>query len=144
MATATQPDPRAVIERLIQAMNAHDLDAMLSTFDPDYRSEQPVHPARAFQSVEQVRKNWSAIFSSTPDFRADLLATVAEGDTVWSEWEWSGTRTDGWRLHIRGVTIFGVRGGRIASGRLYMEPVEQDGAGIDAAVATMTSDGTNR
>src|SRR5688500_9435639 len=94
MATATEHDPRVVIERLAQAMTAHDLEAMLSTFDSDYRSEQPVHPDRAFHGMEQVRKNWSAIFSSAPDFRANLLRMVVDANTVWSEWEWTGTH--GW------------------------------------------------
>jgi ketosteroid isomerase-like protein len=144
MATATQPDPRAAIERLAQAINDHNVDAMLSVFDPDYRSEQPAHPDRGFQGVEQVRKNWSAIFNSTADFSANLRAVVVEGDTVWSEWDWSGTRTDGSRLQMRGVILNGVRDGRIMWARLYMEPVEQAGAGIDQAVATMTSGSMSR
>lgn len=31
-----------------------------------------------------------------------------------------------------GVTIFGVQNGRVVWGRLYMEPVDVGGAGIDA------------
>jgi hypothetical protein len=37
-----------VIERLVAAMNAHDLDAAAGFFHEDYRSEQPAHPGRAF------------------------------------------------------------------------------------------------
>lgn len=33
-----------------------------------------------------------------------------------------------------GVTIFGVRDERIVCGRLYMEPVQQSGAGIDVQI----------
>ena len=39
-----------------------------------------------------------------------------------------------------GVMVCGVRDGRVAWARLYMEPVEQAGAGIDAAVRRMTGD----
>jgi hypothetical protein len=35
---------------------------------------------------------------------------------------------------MRGITIFVLRDGLVAEGRLYMEPVEADGRGIDAAV----------
>jgi hypothetical protein len=48
-----------------------------------------------------------------------------------------GTRTDGTRLDMRGVTIFGVREDRIIWGRLYLEDVES-GQGIDQAVYHMT------
>ncbi len=70
-----------------------------------------------------------------PDIKAVLLGCVAQGDTVWAEWEWQGTRPDGVRQFLRGVTIQGVRHDRIAWVRmLYMEPVQEGGAGSDAAV----------
>ena len=134
----TQSSPRSVLERLQTAMNQHDLEAFLDFFDPDYQSKQPVHPDRAFSGREQVRKNWSALFKSTPDFRSEVLNAIDEGDTGWAEWHWSGTRTDGTRLEMRGMTIFGIRNDRITWQRLYMEPVEEAGAGIDAVVRGLT------
>jgi ketosteroid isomerase-like protein len=129
--------PREVIERLRDAQNRHDLEAFLECFDPEYESLQPVHPREAFKGREQVRKNWSAIFAGVPDFRSELVRTAVEGDEVWSEWRWTGTRADGSPLDMRGVIIARVRGGRIAWGRLYVEPVEADGEAIDEAVERM-------
>lgn len=134
----TQSSPRSVLERLLTAQNQHDLEAFLDCFDPDYQSEQPVHPDRAFNGREQVRKNWSAIFSSTPDFHAQLLSAASEGDTGWAEWHWSGMRADGTKFEMQGMTIFGVRNDRITWQRLYMEEVEEAGAGIDAVVRDLT------
>jgi ketosteroid isomerase-like protein len=138
MSSGSQPPMPAVIERLLQAQNQHDLEAFLTCFSPDYQSEQPCHPDRAFGSRDQVRKNWSNIFTSVPDFRSELFESVMQGDHVWTEWRWYGTRTDGTRFEMRGVTIFGIQDDRIRSGRLYMEPVEEQGAGIDASVKEMT------
>ncbi len=123
----------SVIGRLRDAQNAHDLEAFLGCFDPEYRSEQPVHPGRGFGGREQVRKNWSSIFESFKDFEAELLRHATEGDTVWAEWRWTATG-----LHMRGVTIFGVEAERITWGRLYMEPVEEAEETIDEAVQRMT------
>src|SRR6185436_19184493 len=108
--------PEAV-ERLHNAMNRHDLEAVLACFDRDYRSEQPAHPSRGFGGREQVEKNWSALFEGIPDFHAELLSSASEGDTVWSEWHWTGTRraTDA-PLDMRGVTLFEIKSGRIVSG----------------------------
>jgi hypothetical protein len=125
-----------VLEQLRDAQNAHDLDAFVACFDPGYRSEQPVHPDRAFVGGGQVRANWAEVFAGVPDFRAELLRSAQEGDTGWAEWHWHGTRTDGTRLDMRGVTIFGIRDDRIAWGRLYLEDV-QAGQGIDQAVQHM-------
>jgi ketosteroid isomerase-like protein len=123
----------AVLQRLREAINRHDLDALADCFEPDYRSEFPAHPDRAFRGHEQMRKNWSQIFGAVPDIEAALLRSASEGDTVWAEWEWTGTRADGTPFATRGVTVQGVRHDRIAWVRLYMEPV-REGGGADEGV----------
>jgi ketosteroid isomerase-like protein len=130
--------PAGVLDRLAAAMNAHDLEAFLDCFAEDYESEQPAHPARAFHGREQVRKNWSQMFAGVPDFHADVLRSAVDGDTVWTEWRWTGTRQEGSDLDNRGATIFGVREGRIVWGRLYLEQVEEAGAGIDETMSRLT------
>jgi ketosteroid isomerase-like protein len=129
----------SVLKRMDRALNAHDIDAFVELFSPDYRSEQPAHPDREFGGREQVRENWGGTFQEVPDFRADLLRSTVSGDTVWSEWDWYGTRKDGSRLEMRGIVLMGVREGQIAWARLYMEFVERGGAGIREAVRRMRS-----
>ena len=126
--------PPDVVERLRQAMNRHDLGEFLACFDSDYRSEQPVHPNRGFGGRQQVEKNWSALFEAMPDFHAKLVATAHEGDTVWAEWHWTGTRANEAPLDMRGVTLFGIKIDRVVWGRLYMEEVEKVGGDIDETV----------
>lgn len=134
--TSTATTARLTVgERLRDAVNAHDLDAFVACFHEDYRSEQPAHPARGFGGREQVRKNWGAFFDSVPDLRADLRANTVDGDREWTEWRFHGTRRDGTRFDLAGVIVMGLgRDGRIASGRVYIEEVEQAGAGIDESV----------
>jgi SnoaL-like domain len=48
----TEADAVAVVRRLQDATNAHDIDAMVACFAPDYRNETPVHPARSFTGRE--------------------------------------------------------------------------------------------
>ena len=129
--------PQAVVERLGQAQNAHDLEAMLACFAADYRSEQPVHPDRAFIGREQVRKNWSGLFSAIGDFHTELIRSVTADGTVWAELRWTGTKADGSPLDEVGVTILGVEDGLITWARLYMEEVDTTGAGIEAVVRRM-------
>jgi ketosteroid isomerase-like protein len=88
--------PEAVVERLCQATNDHDLDALVSCFAVDFRNETPAHPARGFHGRAQVRKNWEQIFPDVPDLTAQVRS-VADGPEVWSEWEMRGTRLDGSR-----------------------------------------------
>jgi ketosteroid isomerase-like protein len=129
-----QSSPKEMAARIQSAINQHDLEAFVACFDPDYHSEEPAHPDRAFDGQDQVRKNWSQVFSSVPDIEATLLMCTAEGETVWADWHWRGTHADGTPFAICGVTLFEVQEDRITWGRWYMEPVQEGGSGIDASV----------
>jgi ketosteroid isomerase-like protein len=129
-----------VAERLLAAMNARDIDAFVACFHEEYQSEQPAHPDRAFRGSGQVRQNWSAIFDGVADFRAELVCAGATGGAEWSEWRWHGTHADGTLLDMAGAIVAGVRDGRMDWARLYVEPVDREGAGIDAAVRRMAGD----
>jgi ketosteroid isomerase-like protein len=111
-------------ERLVAATNAHDLDALVACFSPDYQLEMPLHPSRDFRGNEQVRKNWTGFFAAMPDLKCTILRLTKDGDDEWSEWEMRGTRRDGVLLHMRGVIIFRTRGDVIMSARFYLEPVD--------------------
>jgi len=123
-----------VIDRLVVAMNAHDLDAVAGFIHQDYRSEQPAHPGRAFAGRAQMLANWEAMFAGIPDFHAEICRSVQDGETTWTEWRWSGTRSDGQAFEMRGVTLFEITGDQIVAGRLYLEDVEQDVVSIEQAV----------
>jgi hypothetical protein len=128
-------DPLAMVQRLLDATNAHDIDALVSCFSPDYVNETPVHPARGFRGTEQVRRNWTQLFHGIPDLRASVLARATDGGTAWTEWEISGVRRDG-EVHImRGVIVFGVTHGKAAWAKFYLEPVDQSGGDVNDAVA---------
>lgn len=129
-------DPAGVVRALAAATSAHDLDALVACFADDYRNETPAHPARGFRGAAQVRRNWAQLFAGVPDLTARVPATVTDDDTVWSEWEMSGTRRDGTPHLMRGVIIFVVADGRISSARFYLEPVDRADTGVDDAIAT--------
>ncbi len=124
----------AVVGRIRDAINEHDLDALVDVFDPDVVSETPAHPQRTFRGADQVRRNWEQIFAGVPDLHADLLDACMHGDTVWSEWDWRGTRRDGSAHRMRGVTILRLKDSRATSVHFYMEPVDEDGPGPGEAV----------
>jgi ketosteroid isomerase-like protein len=119
-ATQVQSSPKLVFERMIQAANRHDLDAMVACFAPDFRSEQPFYPERNFTGQAGVRKNWSFFFSMMPDFGVEVVSEAVEGDTVWVELSYHGTQADGKKHVTRGVTISGIQGEQIAWSKLYI------------------------
>ena len=112
-----------VLQRMSDAINAHDIDALMSCLTNDYQGEQPLHPEIAFIGLAQVRENWTGLFAQVPDLRATLVASTIHGDFAWAEWHWHGTRTSGSTLNLRGVSVAGLRNGIIAWARIYMEPI---------------------
>lgn len=127
-------DADAFVDRLLQATNAHDLPALVACFADDYVNETPVHPARGFRGPDQVRRNWEQIFANVPDVHAEVLRRATNGETVWTEWEMTGTRADGTPHRMGGVILFGVRDGRAAWARFYLEPVDPGAGTVDDAV----------
>jgi ketosteroid isomerase-like protein len=129
----------AWVKTLLGAVNAHDLAALVDHFSDDYANETPAHPARGFIGSEQVRTNWSRMFAAIPDLSAEVRSTAVAGETVWTEWTMRGTRPDGSAHLLRGVVLFGVRDGRAAWGRFYLEPVDDEGTDVDAAVTRIVA-----
>ena len=130
------------IVRLAEAMNRHDAEGMAACMAPDYRSEQPVHPNRAFTGNHQVALNWSGMFAGVPDMAITVAAEDTVGSRSWSEWRWDGHHTDGSEFAVRGVLVVGLRDdGLIQWMRLYVEPVEQDSPDIEKAVQQLSGSG---
>ena len=121
-------------EQMVERTNAHDLEGMAALMHKDYQSEQPFHPARGFGGRAQMKANWGAILTGVPDLRAEVPASVQDGDVVWSEWHWWGTTEQGEPFELRAITQFTVRDGLVVSGRLFAELVEQGGADINDSV----------
>ena len=69
---------------------------------------------------------------------ADICQSVHDGNTTWTEWHWWGTRSDGQTFDMRGVTLFEIVADQIVAGRLFMEDVERDGAGIEHVVRALS------
>jgi len=129
------PAPSELVDRIVDATNRHDLDALVDCFAPDYVNETPVHPTRGFTGREQVRRNWSQLFAAMPDLRCRVLARAVDGNDVWSQWEMRGTRPDGSQSQTAGVIVFTVVAGRAQRVRFFLEPVDTGDSTVDDAVA---------
>ena len=124
-------------------MNGHDVEAMAACFTPDYESSFPLHPDRIVGGHAWLCPTWTRLFSAIPDFGAKLVSCDSDGNTAYTEWEWSGTRLDGAPFLHRGVTIQGIPDGLIVWARLCMDPV-QTGPGAEASVRELLGQGGAR
>lgn len=116
----------SVIDRLADAINMHDIEALTACFAPAFANDWPAHPARSFTGTDQVRRNWEAIFQAYPTVKAKIVRRVHSGNETWGEWEFKNDSHDGAQFRQRGVIIAEANGNRIVKTTFYMEPVESE------------------
>src|SRR5262245_13844744 len=113
---AAATGPKAVIYRLLNAMNQLNLEEMLDCIDEDYVSEGMLPTEWWLQGRNQVRENWTDLPHRTR-FRAEIHGCMCEGDEVWAEWRMFTPHPDGSVSEVRGVIINTVRNDLIVRGR---------------------------
>ena len=57
--------PQVVFERMIEAANRHDLEAMVACFAPDFRSEQPFYDLKVPSSCSRLQRRLTTKLSSS-------------------------------------------------------------------------------
>lgn len=115
-----------VIDRLVEAINSHDLDAIEACFAPAYSVTTPAHPGRSFTGRETVRRNWEGILAAHPTVRARAEPRVHSGNEIWAEWEYTSDVGEHGQFWFRGVAVTVISEGVIESARFYMEPVDTE------------------
>jgi len=120
-------DRLAVLERMLDAFNAHDLDAIMSLFAEDCVFESPRGPeawGRRFQGLDAVREGLGARFTTIPDVHYGDGSHFVSGDRGVSEWTLTGTTADGVRLNVRGCDIWTFRDDKVVVKNSFWKIVE--------------------
>lgn len=110
-------DVLELLERFVDAWNAHDVDVLLDCMTEDgvfYASAGP--PPSGDKSVgrEALRKAYAAIWQVYPDAQWTNAHHFVSGENACSEWMFTGTKTDGVRVKVHGCDLFKIRNGKIA------------------------------
>jgi ketosteroid isomerase-like protein len=122
------------------AVNSHDPDEVAACFAENCEFILPVHPARGFIGRAQARENWTKVFAAVPDLNLALVDAAHDGARCWAEWEYAGTRTDGERHWMRGVTIIDVNeSGLLRSARFFVDYVDTGSASISEHLESLQS-----
>jgi ketosteroid isomerase-like protein len=126
VATEAEPVTIATLERLLDAFNAHDLDAIMSFFADDCVLELPRGPepwGRRLEGREQVRDGLASRFAGIPDVHYGDARHWLAGDRGCSEWLLTGTTTQGERIAVRGCDLFAFRDGEVVRKDSYWKLV---------------------
>jgi hypothetical protein len=101
-----------VVDRVVEALNAHDIDAMVACYAPDATIEVGYDHV-GVRGHEEMRERYPAMFERFPALAVEALARTEVGEFVVQEEVVTG-RGD----HQRHVAVYLIRDGLIARERL--------------------------
>jgi len=106
-----------VLQALLDAFNAHDVDAVMSFFTEDCVMDMPRGPApggRRLVGAQAVREGIRSRFEGIPDIHYGDDRHWVCGDRGVSEWTIRGTQATGEPIEVRGCDLFEFTDGRIS------------------------------
>jgi ketosteroid isomerase-like protein len=118
----------ATLERLADAFNAHDAEAVMAFFTEDCEMDGPRGPdawGRRFVGWQQVREGVQSRFDGLPDVHYGVARHWVAGDRGCSEWLLTGTTPEGTRIEVRGCDLFEFHGDKIRRKDSYWKIVER-------------------
>jgi ketosteroid isomerase-like protein len=116
-----------VLERMLDAFNAHDLDAIMELFseDPVFLAPRGPDPwGRRFEGRAAVREGLGMRFTGIPDVHYEGHGDFVAGERGVSEWTLTGTTTAGVRIEVRGCDLWSFRGDEVTVKDSYWKIVE--------------------
>ena len=111
----------ATVRRIMEAINRHDVDAVMAAMTDDCVMESafPLPDGTRYEGQAVVRARWEEIFSASPELRYETEEMFAVGDRCVFRWIGHRTDKDGKPEHSRGVDIVRVRNGKVAEELVY-------------------------
>lgn len=111
---------RDLIERFVDAMNRHDIEALAACYLP---TAQIHYPGRDPQAPAEHAKGERAMLESVPDYAIEATSILeAEGGHVLLELRMGGTQREdlgGRNFSITGAYVFRIENGLIVEERAY-------------------------
>lgn len=115
------------LEALLDAFNAHDLDAIMDFFADDCSLDMPRGPEAwglRYEGKQAVRAGLATRFAGLPDVHYSDERHWIAGNRAVSEWLLTGTRTNGESVRVRGCDHYEFRNGKIVRKDSYWKIVE--------------------
>lgn len=113
---------KAFLQSFADAFNAHDLEAIMSHMTDDCVFEASAGPdsdGEKFSGQEDVKKAFGKVFTTFPDAHWGNAEHFISGARGFSEWIFTGTKSDGTRVEVTGCDLFTFRDGKIAIKNSY-------------------------
>ena len=123
------PTNTELAQQVLDAINAHDLDALRGIWADDVEER---FPDKTCRGKEELSAHFKGLFAALPDFRMELVSAVEEGETVFARWKLTGTHEGvfngidptGRAISLDGMDQFTFRDGRMAANFVVFDQME--------------------
>jgi len=110
------------LQSFVDAFNAHDVAAIMSQMTDDCVFEASAGPdfnGEKFTGQQQVKEAFEKVFETFPDAHWGNPRHFVSGDRGFSEWIFTGTKTDGTNVEVTGCDLFTFKDGKISVKNSY-------------------------
>jgi ketosteroid isomerase-like protein len=110
------------LQSFADAFNAHDVNTIMSHMSDDCVFEASAGPdvnGEKFTGQEEVKKAFENVFAVFPDAHWGNAKHFVSGSRGFSEWVFTGTRSDGTKVEVTGCDLFTFKDGKIAVKNSY-------------------------
>ena len=115
MAQSNKKVSEDFLQSFADAFNAHDLKAIMFHMTDDCVFEASMGPdfdGEKFTGQEQVRSAFENVFTTFPDAHWGNARHFISGNRGFSEWIFTGTKSDGTRVEVTGCDLFTFKDGK--------------------------------
>lgn len=116
----------SVLDGLVDAFNAHDIDKIMTYFDDECSLDMPRGPephGSRYIGRENVRRGLLTRFETTPDVHYGDVENFVDGNTGISKWLLTGTTPSGEKIEVRGCDFYTFRDGKVVRKDSYWKIV---------------------
>ena len=119
---SSENETRLAVERFNEAVNSHDVTAVLAAMTEDchFESTQPPDGDR-HEGAQAIAAFFQRLFDTSAERRFDTEEMVVAGDRAVVRWRHRWTDAQGQEGHVRGVDLFRVRDGKVAEKLSYVK-----------------------
>ena len=110
------------LQSFADAFNAHNVKAIMSHMTDDCVFEASAGPdfnGEKFKGQQQVKEAFEKVFETFHDAHWGNAGHFISGDRGFSEWIFTGTKTDGTKVEVTGCDLFTFKDGKIAVKNSY-------------------------
>ena len=104
------------LQSFADAFNAHDVKVIMSHMTDDCVFEASAGPdfnGEKFTGKEQVKKSFENVFATFPDAHWGNPIHFILGERGFTEWIFTGTKSDGTKVEVTGCDLFTFKDGKI-------------------------------